>query len=99
MIIKNMGEVFPMKHPKKQRTMKMKVTIINAWLLSMYVICGIGLWIYTINVPLGCIIFICVAISLLFWVIYTVKNWRCPHCGRDMPGVYYCKYCGKSLDE
>lgn len=51
-------------------------------------VCGIDLWIYNINVPLGGIIFVCVAISFLFWVIYTIKNWRCPHCGHDRPGLY-----------
>lgn len=88
-----------MKHPKKQVTMSTKVKIIYAWLLIMFVICGIGIWIFTINFLLGFMIVVCDAISLLFWVIYVVKNWRCPYCGRDMPGLHYCKYCGKSLDE
>lgn len=88
-----------MKHPKKQVTMSTKVKIIYAWLLIMFVICGIGIWIFTINFLLGFMIVVCDAISLVFWVIYVVKNWRCPYCGHDMPGLRYCKYCGKSLDE
>ena len=38
-----------MKHPKKQVAMSTQVKIIYAWLLIMFVICGIGVWIFTIN--------------------------------------------------
>ena len=88
-----------MNHPKKQVAMSTKVKIIYVWLFIMFAICGSGIWIFTTNLFLGLIIVICDAVSLLFWVIYVIKNWKCPHCGHDIPGLYYCKYCGKSLDE
>lgn len=88
-----------MRYPKKKTPMSMKVKIIYASLLMMFVICGIGIWIFTIHPFLGLFIVVCDGIGELFWVIYVLKNWRCPHCGHDMPGVHYCKYCGKNLDE
>ena len=88
-----------MKYLKKKILMSTKVKIIYAWLIILFVICGIGIWIFTTNPLLGFITVISSAVGEFFWVIYAVKNWKCPHCGHDMPGVHYCKYCGKSLDE
>lgn len=88
-----------MKHPKKQMPMSMKVKIIYTWLFTLFVICGIGIWVFTIHIILGTCIVACAGIGELFWIIYVLKNWKCPHCGHDMPGIHYCKYCGKNLDE
>lgn len=85
---------------KRKPTMITIVKIIYLWLLAMFLVCGIGLWIYkSINYILGFIIVICVGVSIPFWAIYAIKNWRCPHCGHDMPGLRYCKYCGERLDD
>lgn len=63
-----------MIHPKKQVTMSTKVKIIYAWLLIMFVICGIGIWIFTINFLLGFMIVVCDAISLLFGLSMLLKT-------------------------
>lgn len=88
-----------MKQGKKKMPMRMKVKIIYAAFLAMLVLCGIGIWVFTRNPALGVLIVVCDAIGEFFWVRYVLKNWRCPHCGRDMPGVQYCKYCGQNLDD
>ena len=79
--------------------MRTKVKIIYASLIVMLVICGISLWVFTINYIFGFLMFVCDIVYEVFWAVYVVKNWRCPHCGRDMPGIDYCRYCGKRLEK
>lgn len=88
-----------MKRSNRNLPMHTRVKIIYAWLLLLFVLCGIGVWVFTVHPLAGLLVTACAGAGLVFWTVYTIKNWKCPHCGRDMPGLYYCKYCGKNLDE